>query len=351
MHTTESYTGPIFNSDTHLYETDDAYSRYLPKRCLQDWGYKWQTGADGEYALYVGNRKKEVCAEYYSDDGKVPPPGKLHEWLRAIEEGKENVDMRVPMSPDMAHPEPRLKTMDDFGVDACFLYCGDMIATISYPDQLEPAKAIIRAYNKWMLDEWKFNYQDRIYSAPLLLLDDLNDAVEQAKWMVRNGTRLVLLQMRPINGRADTIRQKPMFRELIESQRCLIPTTGFYEWRTVGKKKVPHFIRLKDSGIMAFAGIWDLWTDGERRLRTACLVTTEANAVVRAIHDRMPVIVPRSHFDEWLDPDTPGRIIDALLKPYPAELMELGEANPLVNSPKNEGAELLHRDNAGTLLE
>ena len=83
-------------------------------------------------------------------------------------------------------------------------------------------------------------------------------------------------------------------------------------------------------------------------MRTACLVTTEANEVVREIHDRMPVIVPRSHFNEWLDADTPASIIDGLLQPYPAELMAMIEANPLVNSPKNEGADLLSA--AGTLF-
>jgi predicted TIM-barrel fold metal-dependent hydrolase len=202
MHTSERYTGPIFDADTHLYETEDAYSRYLPEKYRQDWSYQWKTGNDGEYALYVGKRKIEISAGYFSSDGKVPPPGKLHEWLRAMKAGNENVEMRVPMTPDMIHPEPRLKKMDEFGVDGCILYCGNMIATISYLDQLEPAKAIVRAYNEWMLDEWKFNYKDRIFSAPLLMLEDLDYAVAQAKWMVKNGTKLVLLPMGPINNRA-----------------------------------------------------------------------------------------------------------------------------------------------------
>ncbi len=98
------FQGAIFDGDTHLYETPDAFSRYLPEKFKKDWSYEWKVGADGEYALYVGERKVEVSAGYYAEDGRVPPPGKLHEWLRAMKEGKENVDMRVPMTPDMYRP-------------------------------------------------------------------------------------------------------------------------------------------------------------------------------------------------------------------------------------------------------
>src|SRR6266705_1984662 len=194
-----TYDGPIFDGDTHLYETGDAWSRYLPEKYRKDWLIHWKTGEDGEFASYIGERKIEVSAGYYTEDGRVPPPGKLHEWLRAMKEGKAEVDMRVPMTPDMLGPEPRLKKMDEFGVEGCFLYCGNMVASISYLNEVEPGKAVLRAYNEWMLDHWKFNYQDRIYSAPILSLDDPEDAVKQAEWVVRNGTRLVLMPMGPFN--------------------------------------------------------------------------------------------------------------------------------------------------------
>jgi len=200
MQSTPVYEGQIFDGDTHLYETPDAFSRYLPKQYEKDWGFTWKTGSDGEFALYVGERKVEISAGYYAD-GKVPAPGKLHEWLRAMKAGSD-VDMRVSMTPDMVGPEARLKKLDEFEVEACFLYAGHMVGAISYLDRVGPAKIVLRAYNEWMLEHWGFTYRDRIYSAPLLALDDLNYAVEQAKWVAKNGARLVLLPMGPVNKRS-----------------------------------------------------------------------------------------------------------------------------------------------------
>lgn len=194
-----NYTGPIFDGDTHVYEVADSWSRYLPAKYAPDWAYQWKTGEDGEHSLYVGNRKVEVCAGYYTEDGRVPPPGQLHEWLRAMKEGRENVDMRVAMTPDMLNRADRLKKMDEFGVDGCAMFCGAMVSTISYLDELEPAKAVLRAYNEWMLEDWGFNYQDRIFGIPILTLADPEDAVVQAEWAVKNGARCVLLPMGPFD--------------------------------------------------------------------------------------------------------------------------------------------------------
>src|SRR6476659_8382841 len=80
------YAGPIFDADTHLYETQDAFSRYLPQQYAKDWGYHYEI-EDGHRVLYVGPRKVETSAGYYSADGKVPAPGKLHEWLKAMKAG------------------------------------------------------------------------------------------------------------------------------------------------------------------------------------------------------------------------------------------------------------------------
>ena len=92
------YQGPIFDADTHLYETPDAFTRYMPKEYVEDWGLHYKTGDDGQFALYVGPRKVEISADYMTEDFRIPPPGKLHEWLRAQKEGKSEVDMRVPIS-------------------------------------------------------------------------------------------------------------------------------------------------------------------------------------------------------------------------------------------------------------
>lgn len=146
---------------------------------------------------------------------------------------------------------------------------------------------------------------------------------------------------RPINARAETLRGKPMFRGLIESKRCLIPTAGFYEWRKVGSKKIPNFIHLGDRSPMAFAGLWDIWDDGARRVRSCCIITTAANELVGSIHDRMPVVILPERFDAWLDQDTPAGEIDAMFLPFSAERMAMEEVSAKVNSPRNEGPGLL----------
>ena len=111
-----TYSGPIFDCDTHMYEVDDAWSRYLPKQYAKDYDTRFRTGDDGDFALYVGDRKIEITSNYYTEDGRVAPPGKLHEWLRAMKEGKGEVEMRVPKTPDMYNRDARLTKMDEFGV-------------------------------------------------------------------------------------------------------------------------------------------------------------------------------------------------------------------------------------------
>jgi putative SOS response-associated peptidase YedK len=149
---------------------------------------------------------------------------------------------------------------------------------------------------------------------------------------------------RPINVRAESIRYK--FGEILREKRCLVPGDGFYEWKTEGKKKRPRWFTMRSGEPYAFAGLWDTWRgDGQKRV-TCCLVTTTANELVGEVHDRMPVILPRASYAEWLDPETPeGRLVE-LLCPYPADEMRAAWANPAVNSPKNDGPECLELEAA-----
>lgn len=147
----------------------------------------------------------------------------------------------------------------------------------------------------------------------------------------------------PINARAETVGGLPTFSDSFRDRRCIIPATGFYEWRTVGSKKVPHRFRLASGGVMGFAGLWSVWRGGEgdKKLITCCVITTAANELVRPFHDRMPAILAPGDYAKWFDADTSLAHLHALLNPYPAALMAASEANPLVNSPKNEGPQLL----------
>ncbi len=98
---------------------------------------------------------------------------------------------------------------------------------------------------------------------------------------------------------------------------------------------------MKSGEPFALAGLWDTWRDETQKLTTCCLITTGANELVSAVHDRMPVILDRESYAEWLDPETPEERLVALLKPYPADAMQVTAANPVVNSPKNDGPERL----------
>ncbi len=144
---------------------------------------------------------------------------------------------------------------------------------------------------------------------------------------------------RPINVRAESIRHK--FGELLRTRRCLIPADGFYEWIVEGKKKLPRRFTLASGEPFAFAGLWDVWKGRGETLLTCCLITTTANELVREVHDRMPAIVPRESYAEWLDPATPEDRLSEMLVSYPAEHMRVAAASAAVNSPKNDGPECL----------
>ena len=149
-----------------------------------------------------------------------------------------------------------------------------------------------------------------------------------------------------INARAEGIETKPTYRKPIRSQRCLVPANGFYEWQKVaqsGKEvKVPHYIRLLDQEVFAFAGLYDIWRDAEgQETWTFTIITTEPNELMAQIHNRMPVILPREHESAWLDGATALPQVLAMLKPYPAARMEAYPVSTLVNNPRNDTSQLI----------
>ena len=140
---------------------------------------------------------------------------------------------------------------------------------------------------------------------------------------------------RLINARAETAREKPSFRNAFRRHRCLIPANGFYEWQRRERGKQPYFVRMRDERVFAFAGLWDRWeSPDEGVIETCAILTTSANAVLAPIHDRMPVILPRTEYARWLDPallDTDS--LAPLLAPFPPEDMLAFSVSPRVNAP------------------
>lgn len=147
---------------------------------------------------------------------------------------------------------------------------------------------------------------------------------------------------RMTNARAETIAEKPAFRAALRERRCLVMADGFYEWQQKGTLKQPYYVVKKDKSPFAFAGLWERWEppDSGEPMESCTIITTEANALVRAFHERMPIILDADDFDLWLDPDVtePQRLLP-LLKPYPAEEMEAYPVSNIVNSPAHESGE------------
>jgi putative SOS response-associated peptidase YedK len=142
---------------------------------------------------------------------------------------------------------------------------------------------------------------------------------------------------RMINARAETVAEKPAFRHAFKAKRCLVVADGFYEWQRMDGRKQPYFIHLKDDRPFAFAGLWERWTKGDELIESCTIITTGANELMQPIHDRMPVVIPKSAYDIWLDPTIkdPERL-QPLLAPYPSDEMVAYTVSTLVNSPKND---------------
>jgi putative SOS response-associated peptidase YedK len=139
------------------------------------------------------------------------------------------------------------------------------------------------------------------------------------------------------------VNEKPAFRNAMRRRRCLFPADGFYEWKNDGGRRSPYFVRPKDGGPIAYAGLWESWMgpNGEET-ETAAIVTTTASRDIVHLHDRMPVIVPPDAFDLWLD----CRNVDAvtacaLFVPAPAGQLEAYQVSPAVNRADNDGPELI----------
>ncbi len=139
----------------------------------------------------------------------------------------------------------------------------------------------------------------------------------------------------PINARAETITEKPFFRSAFNKHRCLIPANGFYEWQGTSKPKQPYYFTLKDSELLAFAGLWERWEHDDNIIESCTIITTEANIIMNPVHHRMPVILDPDNYDKWLIEGGSD-----LLNPYSGK-MKSCPVSTAVNNPANNSSSLI----------
>jgi putative SOS response-associated peptidase YedK len=181
-------------------------------------------------------------------------------------------------------------------------------------------------------------------NSPVLRIVDGRRRFDLMHWqLIPSYERVFKTKLSTINAKSETVFKSSLFGELVERRRCIVPISGFYEWKRDGKTKRPFKIHLADEPIMSLAGIWDTWRPGSKEERSSfTILTTQANSFMRTIHDRMPVILAREEEQEWLDAEVHKQsLLERMLKPCPSEWLTAVEVSPLVNSAKNNFPELL----------
>jgi putative SOS response-associated peptidase YedK len=178
---------------------------------------------------------------------------------------------------------------------------------------------------------------------PVIVQHEKTELVMMQWGLIPNWVKDPQKTTRPINAKAETLAEKPMFCSLLKNRRCLVPASGFYEWKKEGTRKIPYYIHLKDSPLFAIAGLYDVWYDACKEAHlTYTIITTDANELVVPLHDRMPVILMREDENRWLAGDTPAPDeMKLILRPYPAGEMEAYAVSPRVNSPDPDDERLI----------
>jgi putative SOS response-associated peptidase YedK len=178
--------------------------------------------------------------------------------------------------------------------------------------------------------------------APIVRHGDTGDReIVHARWgLIPSWAKDPKIGARMINARSETVAEKPAFRSAVQRRRCLVPASGFFEWRKEPDGKQPYYIHAEVDSVFAFAGLWESWAESEGKiLETYTILTTQPNDLVARIHNRMPVILPPEDHAEWLSPGRiPAERLGQMLRPHPVEGMAAHPVSRRVNSPANDDA-------------
>ncbi len=208
----------------------------------------------------------------------------------------------------------------------------------------KPIKNIKSHFN---IQQTQFDFKPRYNIAPtqnlpVVLNQNENVQLVEMSWgLIPNWAKDSKRASNLINARAETVHEKPSFRDAFKSKRCLVPADGFIEWKAGGKDKQAYYIFQKSKELFAFAGIWSQWSNANQTILTYSIITTEANERLQSIHHRMPVILSVDDYQLWLKQDSSIGDLRSLLKPCPEDLLDTHLLSNTVNNARNDRPECL----------
>ena len=210
----------------------------------------------------------------------------------------------------------------------------------------QPTDAIASAFNIAQIPPLEPRYN----IAPTQLIPSILSAsggekqLQMLRWgLIPSWAKDDKISAKLINARAETVSEKPSFKAAFKRRRCLIVADGFYEWQRQEKQKQPYYFRLQNAQLFAFAGLWEQWKSPDEDIINSCtILTTEANDLLRPIHDRMPVILESKDYGLWLDSEAQQPQLQQLLRPYQADLMTSYTVSTKVNNSKNNTPECIN---------
>jgi len=191
-----------------------------------------------------------------------------------------------------------------------------------------------------------FDYEPRYNAAPMqklaVILNHEPDKIQKITWgLMPKWIKNIKKSGGIINTRMETLRDKKTFEKDLLERRCLAIADGFYEWKNEGQGKQPHLIRLKNEEPFAFPCIWEENEIDGKIIKTFSIITCDPNALMKKIHNRMPVILSSEEERIWLDPKTEKRALLKLLNAYPAREMKADEVTKLVNNPQKDNPDVI----------
>jgi putative SOS response-associated peptidase YedK len=206
-----------------------------------------------------------------------------------------------------------------------------------------------KLYERFQIQNWleikaRFNIAPT-QDVPVIIRNSPNRIVMMRWGLIPHWAKDESIGTKMINARAETITEKPSFKRLLPSKRCIVPASGYYEWQATETGKQPYYIHAEDGEYLPFAGLYDIWKNPEgEEIYSFTIITTEPTVNLQAIHNRMPVILEPKAEEVWLNPDVtdPGELTP-LLHPYAVRVLDFYSVSKAVNRPDNDSRELIQK--------